>query len=45
MEVEIAILIEEMISEEPFDYAALLDHSRFLSPGELSLSRDNNIAW
>ena len=45
MEVEVAILIEEMRSEDPFDYAAFFDHSRFLSPGELSLSRDNNIAW
>ncbi len=45
MEVEVAILIEEMRTEEPFDYAAFLDHSRFLPPGELSLSRDSNIAW
>lgn len=45
MEVEVAILIEEMRTEEPFDYPAFFDHSRFLPPGELSLSRDNNIAW
>jgi hypothetical protein len=45
MEVEVAILIEEIRTEEPFDYAEFFDHSRFLAPGELSLSRDNKIAW
>lgn len=45
MEIEVAILVEEMKSEESFDYAEYFDHSRFLPPGELSLSRDNNIAW
>jgi len=45
MEVDVAILIEEMRSEEPFDYAAFFDYSRFLPPGELSLSKDSNIAW
>ena len=45
MEVEVAILIEEIRNEEPFDYAAFFDHSLFLPPGELSLSRDSNIAW
>ena len=45
MEVEVAILIEEMRTEDPFDYAEFFDHSRFLPAGELSLSRDNTIAW
>ena len=45
MEVEVAILIEEMRSEDSFDYAAFFDHSLFLPPGELSLSRDSTIAW
>ena len=45
MEVEVVILIEEMRTEEPFDYPAFFDHSRFLPPGELSFSRDDTIAW
>ena len=45
MEVEVAILIEEMRTEDPFDYAEYFDHSRFLPPGELSLSKDSSIAW
>ena len=44
MEVEVAILFEEMRTEDPFDYAEYFDHSLFLPPGELSLSKDS-IAW